>query len=247
MNDEPTAIGRKDITTAWFVQRGMPAPNHTWSLDEYKQADTALAGITKEGRARLPRRKSAGEMFDRLVATDAFDVLRDERQSVQDRIRIGIVYVGIVVDLAEFYARAVPPPAFDQEEVELSVQLLRLEGLMATLMRDFETKEGRNLSEENRQRSRKQHAVVIEKVGASVARTLDMLSNPNAIDPDAREDCIRRLAEFMPALVKEIPESARADIRIRILEMKHTEKNATIHASVAALSDALQRDRGTGK
>jgi hypothetical protein len=245
----PTTLPDQSLTTAQYIQRGVPAPDHPWSVADYKGAVKALSAIAKENPAQLPHRRSrtSGEIFAQLISEHAFDELGDQKVSLEKRIRIGADSFYPTTEVMRLYLDASPKTdGFDAEKMALNVQLLRLEQKMLSLGAEFPANLPEHVSPENLRRARENLDSIMAKCAVTADRTLDMVSYP-VLDVATREDAIRQLIQILPPLVKLMPEPARVGERIRVLNMIDAERNERVRAALSDLSAELQKDRNRSK
>ena len=107
------------LEVAQYVELGLPAIDHPWSVEEYSQAAGALQTVAKEGLQRLPRYQSprSGDVFTRLVATDLIGTLTNERSAPLERSLHAMPFIKAASGIQKLYVAALAEHAVGGVEV----------------------------------------------------------------------------------------------------------------------------------
>lgn len=72
-----------------YQEYGMPNPEKIWNGSEYKRAIKVIKGFYNVDKWSLPRKGSeySGTLFERIINMENFEIIVDESESLQERLR----------------------------------------------------------------------------------------------------------------------------------------------------------------
>lgn len=232
------------LSTAAWIERGMPAPDRTWVMTDYDRAVEVLTPVAREDVTHLPRRGSAasGEVFGRFVDPGNLALARTSSMDANLRLRMGAGVMVGVGKLTLLYAGASRDgKVFDEEIADLIVFTLLVSREVVPLADDVVARLPRNAPDraarlQGRDKMR-------AGLGTIVSGCLDGLGAADGFRPAERLRLARALEEHLPTLRPHLPPGARQELPVRLRKMSAAEKDPAVKDVLERVRAALPRPR----
>lgn len=237
---EPRIAPDKSLPSAEYVEKGMPAPDRTWSAKDYETAVQVLQALASEDAGKLPRHESAnsGEVFKRICSESNLDLIRNDKLPVDQRLRESIGLTGAIRDLLQVYMEPIEKlGSYDHEAVgimgfnlSLMHELFTLaDAYLASLPKDDPNREARNAGMEKMRQG----------LATTVSGFLACFDERGHFRPKALVRLAEALLRGLPRLMPRLPELTRDETRRRAARLAEEEKDETIKAVLKKLSAEL--------
>jgi hypothetical protein len=137
----PSVAADHSLAPAAYIELGVPAPDRTWTGEDYTQAVRIFKQMAEADPTKLPRYGSptSGALFERLVSADNFALLANGDLDVPQRLAAAVSLVqalrGMVLEV--YGPAATPERTFDAEILELMRYSLQVSLEMQVLMNEL--------------------------------------------------------------------------------------------------------------
>ena len=236
----PAVPNDKSLTTAEYVQLGMPTPDRVWTGRDMDQARKVVSKLAGEDASKLPRYESprSGKVFARITNPDALASFNRPELTVEERLRAVTEYANPLTGVLMVYMLADPGgQTLASEHVELFGISLRAAVLMVPLTEAYLlTIDPNDPTYPTRQIGR-------EGMRQGLAKTINHLlklqTETRAFTESDRGRFLSYTEETLPALYVYLPDATKTEVPGLLRDMEANPKLAFAKDRLRALREKL--------
>jgi len=223
---------------AWYVERGAPSPDRTWSPADYDQLWSVLSPLALGSPLQLPRLRSqlSGPLFRRSIDAANLEMLRSAPPAARMSMVLG--YTQTSRKLFGMYLECASRGlVFDEE-------LTGLMGFMLALV-EATVNEGEALlaafPANDPQRSTREAGLAQVKSGLAnmVAGALTTIGERHTYRDSARADLVASLQTFLPRLFHYLTDTQRSETLATLKRLEEREHDAALKRALGEMRARL--------
>jgi hypothetical protein len=228
----PAPRSDQSLSTAAYLQLGMPSPDRVWSILDYRTAAQVLATLPLE---QLPqwRDSRSSELYARIIDPSGFESCADRLHNLNSRMQSCVVLSEASSSIVNRYIEAAQVDRnYVNDAAPIMSMILRITALMATTADEFAT----TLSpsdpayEVRRQGLAQMNSGAIQVVQGVIYSLLEeraLYSEPAALTlADA-------LAETFPVLATRMPPMTRGELEGRVRRIAVEDRSPEVRSALA--------------
>jgi hypothetical protein len=242
----PAPPSDRSLESKDYLAAGVPAHDRTWQSADILRASESLHAIARRNIQSLPRYESSrsGAVFARITSKDNVDFYRSESLPLEQRLEPALNHQLATNQLLKLYLHAYNQHAVGSSElIELSNAQLRIAAVLATLVREFIPR--LDPSDSTYAVRMQGLAKMRNGMATMVSGCLDTLTERHVHTAAERKRVLECLAETLPEIMRELPESSRSEFLIRLRSFQKDSTMADLEPQlsrvvgvVAELADA---------
>lgn len=231
----PVSIPRVDhsLTTAEYLQLGMPAPDRVWTILDYQ---TALGVVTALPNDQLPRWQNSPsvEVFARLTDPSSLESCENHIHQLSLRMQSCMVLMEAMGGISRRYvAAAQSGSGYIEELAPVTGFLLQLAAAMSGASDEFMA--GLDRSDPSFQTRQQGMAQMDLGINQMVQGAIYSISTERALYSDvAALRFAQALAQTFPILGARMPPLTRAEFEGKLREIATEDRSAEVRAALSA-------------
>ena len=240
----PSPSEDRSLSAEVFLDRGMPAPDRSWTPPDYVKAVEVLRKTAAENALFLPRRGSpaSGALFDRLASLDNFATAANSTLSLDDRASLVIGFSQSLPQILMIYLEAQNKEGgFDAELTSFMILMLRNARVGMEWAREFLP----TIRLDDPRREARLNGFKRMKGGFAdvVLGSLQTLTERETFRPSELVRLVEALKIDLPILFGELPEEAQKEVRIKVRDLSAKESEDSLKGPLKSLEAALPAEK----
>ena len=211
----------QSLTTAQYIERGLPAPDRPWFGTDMKRAAQVLVAIAAKDPAELPRYKSprSGEVFARLVAAEQnLKLARDKSLPVNARLTDA---AQVLLGANEIFKRYLDAMLKGNAPAADLIELLGAQLVATATLGDLIDEFTRTLNKADPSYNARMAGFRQSRQGMAteVSGCLTMLTEEKTYRTEERLRLLEYLEKTLPDIMRQLTPAARQEVQTRLNQM----------------------------
>lgn len=240
----PVTSADRSLTTNALIDKGLPAPDRTWTASDVEKAAGILAKLTTD---ELPRSGSerSGAVFRRLTSVESFEMLSDGQVPLDSRMaQMPPLLQGFNKVLMTYAAADQKTHALGTETIGLMCTLVRGTTQVLAVANEFMG----TIPKDDPKRETRLAGLAKMKSGMAnvVFGALTTTGERAQYAAADRAALATAIEEALPKVVPELPATVRRELPGRLRERIDDEPDASVKAPLERALAALEKSKSEG-
>lgn len=239
---QPTDNDDRSLTTAQYIELGLPKCDRPWSSSDMSRAAKVLTEIASRDARELPRHLSpkSGQVFARITADDNLDGIRKQSLPVTIRTGFALQFLHAAASIGKLYGTlAVEESAASEETTELIGLTLRIATVLKGLSDEvLPTLDKNDPTEATRLNGLMQ---LTTGLGPVVQGALNQALASKKLKPETRTRMLKYMEQTLPELVNVLPPKAREEVRVKLKTLSERPEFAEHQQDIKPLLDKISQ------